>query len=77
MIDPTYMALMSNGIAWIAKTDDLINRFPISIGSGSTVVELLQLVKSCTFPIMYLPVVDELNNAVGIINFVHLIKGEI
>ena len=25
MIDPTYMALMSNGIAWIAKTDDLIN----------------------------------------------------
>jgi hypothetical protein len=26
MIDPTYMALMPNGIAWIAKTDDLINR---------------------------------------------------
>jgi len=61
----------------VIRPDDLINRSPISIGSESTVVELLQLVKSCTFPIMYLPVVDELNNAVGIINFVHLIKGEI
>jgi CBS domain-containing protein len=59
------------------KPDDLINKFPISIDSTSTVIELLQLIKSCAFPIMYLPVVDELNNAVGIINFVHLIKGEI
>ena len=59
------------------KPDDLINEFPISIGSTSTVIELLQLIKSCAFPVMYLPVVDESNNAVGIINFVHLIKGEI
>lgn len=59
------------------KPDDLINKSPVLISSSSTVIELLQLIKSCTFPIMYLPVVDELNNAVGIINFVHLIKGEI
>jgi CBS domain-containing protein len=59
------------------KPDDLINESPISIASTSTVIELLQLIKSCAFPVMYLPVVDESNNAVGIINFVHLIKGEI
>ncbi len=56
---------------------DLINTNPICIQGNATVVELLKLIKSCTFPIMYLPVVDGSNNAVGIINFVHLIKGEI
>jgi pentose-5-phosphate-3-epimerase len=57
--------------------EDLINKTPISINASATVIELLQLIKSCPFPIMYLPVVDDANNAVGIINFVHLIKGEI
>ncbi len=56
---------------------DLINSNPICIRGNATVVELLKLIKSCTFPIMYLTVVDGSNNAVGIINFVHLIKGEI
>ena len=57
--------------------DDLINQNPISISEKSTVIELLQRIKSCPFPIMYLPVTDQSNNAVGIVNFVHLIKGEI
>jgi CBS domain-containing protein len=56
---------------------DLINKNPIAIKSHSTVYEMLQLIKKCPFPIMYLPVVDENQNAVGIVNFVHLIKGEI
>lgn len=56
---------------------DLINKNPISIKSHSTVYEMLQLIKKCPFPIMYLPVIDENQNAVGIVNFVHLIKGEI
>ena len=59
------------------KPIDLINKNPTSIKSSSTVHEMLQLIKKCPFPIMYLPVVDENQNAVGIVNFVHLIKGEI
>ena len=56
---------------------DLINANPISIYDNATVIELLQQIKSCSFPIMYLPVIDKSMNAVGIVNFVHLIKGEI
>jgi CBS domain-containing protein len=56
---------------------DLINSNPIKITAKSTVVELLQLIKKCNFPVMYFPIVDDHQNAVGIINFVHLIKGEI
>lgn len=57
--------------------EDLINKNPIHISENATVIELLQQIKSCTFPIMYLPVIDDSMNAVGIVNFVHLIKGEI
>jgi len=56
---------------------DLINSNPIKIVANSTVIALLQLIKTCNFPVMYFPVVDSDQNAVGIINFVHLIKGEI
>jgi CBS domain-containing protein len=56
---------------------DLINSNPIKITAKSTVIELLQLIKKCNFPVMYFPIVDDNQNAVGIINFVHLIKGEI
>lgn len=59
------------------QPDDLVNKFPTSIQATSTVFEMLQLIKKCSFPVMYLPVVDEHQNAVGIVNFVHLIKGEI
>ena len=59
------------------EPEDLINKNPIRISEKATVLELLQKIKSCAFPIMYLPVVDQSNNAVGIVNFVHLIKGEI
>ena len=57
--------------------EDLINRKPISIAGTATVNELLKKIKSCSFPIMYLPVVNAEANAIGIVNFVHLIKGEI
>ena len=59
------------------RPEDLINKKPVRISEKATVLELLQKIKSCTFPIMYLPVIDQSNNAVGIVNFVHLIKGEI
>jgi ribulose-phosphate 3-epimerase len=59
------------------EPDDLINKNPKTITSLTTVYEMLQLIKKSSFPVMYLPVVDEHQNAVGIVNFVHLIKGEI
>lgn len=57
--------------------EDLINTDPISITGSATVNELLKKIKSCSFPVMYLPVINEEGNAIGIVNFVHLIKGEI
>ena len=59
------------------KPDDLINTNPITIDGSATVDALLRKIKSCSFPVMYLPVIDEKENAIGIVNFVHLIKGEI
>jgi ribulose-phosphate 3-epimerase len=38
---------------------------------------MLQLIKKSSFPIMYLPVINDLNEAVGIVTFLNLIKGEI
>jgi pentose-5-phosphate-3-epimerase/predicted transcriptional regulator len=71
--------------AWLRKidqlsdiqADDLINKHPVTINSKATVFDMLQFIKKCPFPVMYLPVVDEKQYAVGIVNFVHLIKGEI
>jgi pentose-5-phosphate-3-epimerase len=59
------------------QPEDLINSNPIRIDGSATVFEMLQLIKKCSFPIMYLPVVNSQQNAIGIVNFVHLIKGEI
>lgn len=56
---------------------DLMNSDPVRIDSKATVIELLQRIKRCNFPVMYLPVIKNENEAVGIVNFVHLIKGEI
>jgi ribulose-phosphate 3-epimerase len=56
---------------------DIINRLPIVIQEKATVLEMLTTIKRCSFPIMYLPVVDKDGKATGIINFVHLIKAEL
>ncbi len=56
---------------------DFVNPSPLTIKESATVVELLQLIKKCSFPIMYLPVINSIGDASGIINFTHLIKGEI
>jgi CBS domain-containing protein len=49
----------------------------LCIKETATVIDLLQLLKKSNFPVMYLPVVNDQNQAVGIINFVNLIKGEL
>jgi pentose-5-phosphate-3-epimerase len=55
----------------------MINEHPVHLFDDNTVVEMLQLIKKCNFPVMYLPVVNRAGKACGIINFVHLIKGEL
>lgn len=55
---------------------NIINRNPVKINQKNTVSELLQMVKSLKFPILYLPVVDDENRLVGTITFNNLIKGE-
>ncbi|MGM0479726.1 MAG: CBS domain-containing protein [Bacteroidota bacterium] len=55
----------------------MINRTPVTIASNATVDEMLNEVRSQSFPVTYLPVVDETQNAAGIVTFVNLIKGEI
>jgi CBS domain-containing protein len=54
-----------------------MNTQPIVVEEAATVNDLLQLIKTYTFPISYLPVVDKAGNAKGIITFVNLIKGEL
>ena len=55
----------------------MINSKPLTVFDHNTVIDLLQIIKSAKFPVMYLPVVDEAFKAKGIVNFVHLIKGEV
>jgi predicted transcriptional regulator len=57
--------------------NNLLNSNPISCKDTATVNELLEMIRTYSFPISYLPVVDENNRAVGIVTFVNLIKGEI
>lgn len=55
----------------------MMNASPVTVFETSTVVELLQIIKKCAFPVMYLPVLKNDGKAAGIVNFVHLIKGEL
>jgi pentose-5-phosphate-3-epimerase len=56
---------------------ELINSTPVFAKEEHTVVELLQLIKAQSFPVMYLPILNGKHEAVGIITFVNLIKGEL
>jgi pentose-5-phosphate-3-epimerase len=56
---------------------DILNDEPVTISADSTVNEMLQLVRSKPFPINYIPVLNEKNNAVGVVTFFNLIKGEL
>lgn len=59
------------------SVDEMMNKTPISINETNTVNDLMVLVKSHSFPISYLPVLNNAGKAVGIVTFVNLIKGEI
>ena len=57
--------------------EELINENPVTILEETTVNEMLQMIKKSSFPISYLPVVDQDGFAKGIVTFVNLIKGEL
>jgi len=56
---------------------EMLNAHPVSIDEEQNVVELLQVIKRCNFPVMYLPVLKNNVKAAGIVNFVNLVKGEL
>ena len=83
-----YVGLVSNADvrkSLLNSIDDLtnlnvtsmINTDSVEIQERATVNDMLQLIKKYPFPITYLPVLDEAKNAVGIVTFVNLIRGEI
>jgi ribulose-phosphate 3-epimerase len=59
------------------RPKEMINQSPIKVLEGSTVVELLKLVKYSSFSVSYLPVISSNGEALGIVNFANLIKGEL
>ena len=58
------------------NVSDIMNRNPIKISASSNVNELLELVRTVDFPVLYLPVVAENNTLVGAVTFLDLVKGE-
>lgn len=69
--------LKFNGDLTNLSVNEMMNKKPITIDETQTVNDLMNLVKSYSFPISYLPVLNNDGKAVGIVTFVNLIKGEI
>lgn len=59
------------------NVEDLVNINPTKIMEEDTVLSMLKLIKKCSFPIMYLPVLKKDGKSAGIVNFTNLIKAEI
>lgn len=59
------------------KINEIINTNPLVINEDYTVYQLLRFIKKQSKPILYLPIINEKNQAVGTVNFINLIKGEL
>ena len=57
--------------------NEFINSNPVVVQNDQSVSELLKQIKKYTFPVLYMPVVDKENKAVGTVSFMNLIKGEL
>lgn len=57
--------------------NEIINRTPLSVDKTYSVYQLLRFIKKESRPILYLPVINENGEAVGSVNFLNLIKGEL
>lgn len=56
---------------------DIINTNPISILQDATITDMLALVTSKTFPVLFLPVVNREGFLTGAVTFNNLIRGEV
>ncbi len=56
---------------------EMLNRKPLLIYEDQTVEEMLMTIKQSPIPIMYLPVISRDKSAVGVVNFMNLVKGEL
>ena len=56
---------------------DVINKNPITTLDEMSVKDMLSLIRRQSFPLSYLPVLDNERKAKGIVTFVNLIKGEL
>ena len=56
---------------------DMTNTNPAKANENFSVMELLRFIKQQSFPISYLPVVDDDNKVTGAVTFFNLIKGEL
>jgi ribulose-phosphate 3-epimerase len=70
---------MLENISELNKLDvrHMINKTPLTVNSSFTVFQLLRFIKKENRPILYLPVVNDEGQAVGSVNFLNLIKGEL
>lgn len=57
--------------------NDIINNTPLVVPEHYSVYQLLRFIKKETRTVVYLPVVDKNSKAVGTVNFMNLIKGEL
>ncbi|MFM8595553.1 MAG: CBS domain-containing protein [Flavobacteriales bacterium] len=69
--------LKNSGDLNALNATELLNLNPICIHENATVLELLKLIKSSPFAVLYLPVIDSENKLKGIVQFSNLIKAEI
>ncbi len=62
----------------IAETsiEDMVNNKPVTINENDTVADLLKTIKAKSFPISFLPVVDDDKKVRGAVTFFNLVKGE-
>ncbi len=59
------------------NASDLINRKPLQMNENSSIHDLLLFIKQASFPLQYLPVINDENKLTGSILFTNLIKGEL
>lgn len=56
--------------------NDMINRNPAFVYDYETVTEMLAVIKTLDFPVLFMPVVNKEKKLVGTVKFNNLIKGE-
>lgn len=59
------------------QTADVINPKPVTIQESATVSDMLALVTSKSFPVLFLPVVNNNHQLTGAVTFNNLIRGEV